>query len=260
MKRTPFYKAVVLSFYSRSFYREVAGLWRWRSAAYLTLLLVVCWLPLVFGVAREMHLEAKGFLRQLPEITLSNGRVTVDVEQPYFIYSLDGEEAVIIDTTGEITSLDERVAEVLLTDTQLIARRRAYDTRTVDLSHAPVEEFRLTSNKATTWYRIFGVAMVPFMWGFLVAGSLVYRVLQALLYALFGLVIARVAKASLRYPSILCLAMVAITPSLILKTLLIHLDIRFSFSWLLFFAVAMGFLGFAIVSTARGEGSTEADA
>ena len=98
-------QAPVLAFYSRGFYREVAGHWRGMSFAYLLLLLAVCWLPSGFqiqsGWTRFVDVQGSRFVDQVPPISITQGAVSVDAKQPYYITDVDSKKVLaIIDTTG----------------------------------------------------------------------------------------------------------------------------------------------------------------
>jgi ABC-type Fe3+-siderophore transport system permease subunit len=79
------------------------------------------------------------------------------------------------------------------------------------------------------------------------AGSYVYRILQALAYACIGLLFANLLKAPLEYPELLRLASVAVTPAVVADTLRGVAGFPSSFTWLfLCFLLAMGYLLFAV--------------
>ena len=99
------------------------------------------------------------------------------------------------------------------------------------------------------WLRVFGT------WGFvaiypdLVASSFVYRIVQALFYSVFGLVIAKSLRSRLTYGGVLRVTVVALTPAVLAKTLLWN-DLGFPFSWVLYFLIAIGYLAFGLTSNA----------
>ena len=57
------------------------------------------------------------------------------------------------------------------------------------------------------------------------------------------------------YAGIVRVALVAITPNILLKTVLWLADISFPYAWLLYFAVAMGYLAFGLSSNRGGSDS-----
>lgn len=96
------------------------------------------------------------------------------------------------------------------------------------------------------WAAAWGpIILFPFM----LIGIYIYRTLQALLYAAIGLVFNSSAGTSLEFPAILSLSMVAVTPALVLSAFLGVLGVELPYGWLMYFALAMVCLFFAIKAT-----------
>ncbi len=240
--------------YSPEFYREVGAWWRGRSFVQLALVLAVCSALLVAkmfaGWAGFMRTEGQAVIAQIPEITIEQGKVSTNVPQPHYIRASDGIVAVI-DTTGQIRSLRDTEAPLLLTEDELIVRKNEHQTQTVDLSE--IESFYLDRHLAADWAKIIGNWAFVVMYPFCFIGSFAYRVVQVLFYSLFGLLLVKSMRARLHYPAILSLTAVAIIPAIFLKTAFIHLELTFPFSWLLLFAVAMACLAAAIKANAPSD-------
>src|SRR5688572_7259364 len=138
MKRYSIFQAIFLSFFSSSLYRDVARRWRGIGFGYLLLVLALVWILTIIkmqmSLAPFVNREGMDFARQVPKITVSNGQVSTDVATPYFIKDHDGEDFMIIDTSGEYESLDSTSAKVLLTKSKLIMKRNETETRTYDLA------------------------------------------------------------------------------------------------------------------------------
>lgn len=249
MEKPTVFHALAFSFFSRDLYREVARNWRWQSFLYLLMLLAICWIPRVISGYVSLSTFAKEdapkILRQIPRITITDGKVSTDADEPHYITDPDtGKVLAIIDTTGQVASLAGTDAEILVMQDRLIVRKSEHETRVYDLS--TVESFSIDRDKAEAWLRTL-VAWGPILvFPFLVLGSYVYRTVQALIYAVLGLLLNFIAGASLGYPAILRVAMVAVTPAVVLKTLLSVTGIDLPLAWLASFAVAMGYLYFGI--------------
>jgi fatty acid desaturase len=179
---------------------------------------------------------------------------------------------VIIDTTGGITSLDRSPAVVLLTRTKLIAKKREQETRVYDLSG--LEEFSLDRERVQSWATAIAQWLAAGLYPFALIGSFIYRMVQALIYALIGLLFARGVNASLSYGALVRLSVFALTPVLILCTVndllpvplhagpssapnreLALLPVSLPLWWLICFIVAMGYLFFAVKSNAAAQAS-----
>ena len=91
--------------------------------------------------------------------------------------------------------------------------------------------------------------MVPALYPFAVVASLVFRIVQVLVYAALGLLFASWCRCTRTYLQLLRLAVVAVTPCIIVKTILTAAGIGIPFDALWYFLAAMGFLFFGIKAT-----------
>ena len=246
-----------LSFYSQELYRDVARHWPGACFLYLFMMLALAWIPIVV----KIHIEFKNFaenegatmIAEIPTITITDGEVTADVEQPYVIRDPEKKDEIlaIIDTTGEITSLENTEAKILLSKSELLIKQSEFETTSYDLS--PIKEFSFDRTVAESWLNLFAQLLAPLIYVLVVPLSLVYRILQALLYAAIGLLFARGVKAPLKYPALLRLAVIAVSPVIVLDTLRDFLSIQVPYLLLLSFIVAMAYLLFGIKANAEPE-------
>jgi len=252
MEKPGVFGALVCSFYSRDLYRGVARDWRGKSFLYLLLLLAICCIPWVIwayvGLSGFVAEDAPKMVGQLPRITITGGKVSTDAEEPYYMKDPDtGKVFAIIDTTGQVTSLDGTDAFALLTQDRFFVKS---DNKIEAHDLSGVESFVVDQDLVNGWLGWLAA------WGpivalpFLLLGSYIYRILQALIYAAIGLLFNQIAGASLSYPAILAVAMVAVTPAVVLKTSLGAIDVDLPLSLFLHFAVAMGYLYFAVNANA----------
>ena len=238
-------RAPLESFHSGRFYLDVANHWRGTSFVYLLLVLALCWIPFLVGVygnwSRFSSTEAEDLLAQIPAVTIAGGVVSTDVPQPHSITDgKTGTVLAIIDTTGEIQSLDEVDAKMLLTRTQFIVRKGERETRTYDLTS--IENFTLDRDRVRGWLAIAAAWGPPVVYVFMVLFSYVYRVLQALLFALIGLAFRPSPGLPLGYPRVLSMALVAETPAVIVKTVLDLIGATFPFRELVIAIIAFAYL------------------
>ena len=64
----------------------------------------------------------------MPDITVSKGIVSAEVQMPYIIMNKKNSPLMIIDTTGKTVSLEGSDAFALLTKSELIVRRTRTST------------------------------------------------------------------------------------------------------------------------------------
>ena len=247
MKKYSIIHLPFLSFFSKELYRDVGLCWKGVGFAYLLLLLTVCWIPTMVkihvGFSDFINNEVPPFIEQVPDITITDGEASIQEPQPYYIKAPDSNDVIaIIDTTGTTESLEDANAICLLTRTNVIWRQNEFETRTVDLSN--VKNFVLDSDRIMGWLHIAEKFLVIVMYPFALLGSYLYRIVQALIYAAVGLLFASWCKVSLSYAALLRLAIVAVTPCIIVGTVLGL--VATSLPWYLYPAAALAYLFFGV--------------
>jgi len=223
MRRYSIFHVPALSFFSKKLYIDVGLNWKGVNFLYLLLLLAVCWIPTVInlhrGISNFVNNEAPAIVNQVPEITITDGQVSVKETQPYYIKDPDSNEPLaIIDTTGQIKSLEDTDAFCLLTGNKLITKKSEFENTTYDLSN--VKAFAVDSERITGWLQIGRKFLAVVIYPFALSGSYVYRIIQALIYAAIGLLFASFCKTTLSYAALIRLAVVAVTPCIIVSTIL----------------------------------------
>jgi hypothetical protein len=253
MKRYSIVHPLVLSFFSKDLYEDVARNWKGTGFLYLFMLLTICWIPtmtkMAAGFSKFVAKEAPRYLDQVPDITIKDGKVSINEPMPYFIKDPDsGDTFVILDTTGQTTSLEGSKAFLLLTKTKLTVKQNARETRAYDLSG--IKNFTLTKERLHDWLDIGRKLLVSVLFPICVLGSYVYRIVQALIYAAIGLIFASSLKAALDYLALLRLSVIAVTPAVILDTLL-NLAGKHVPAWgFICLLIAMGYLFLGVKASA----------
>ena len=246
----------IMSFFSRSLYRDLAFRWKGTGFAYLLLLLAVCTLFSAINCHIDLvhfvdHL-APPVISQVPTIKITNGEVTVYKPQPYYItVPRSGRILAVLDTTGTIRSLDETDAILFLTKSGLIIREGQTGSRT--LSFAKVDNFTVDQYKVRGWLNNIKRFFLPVAYPVSVLGSFVVKVIQALIYAAIGLLFAKWCKVELKYASLLRLTVTALTPAIIVKTLLGATSVHLPFAGLWYVLATMGYLVFGVTACAQAE-------
>jgi hypothetical protein len=246
--------SLYLSFFSRDLYQDVRTNWKGTGFLYLLLLLSLTWLPVMVNVHRVMSegikLDGPKYTDQVPKIAILHGEVSLDRPVPYTISDPDSSTPLlVIDTSGSITSFEQTTALAILTKNKFMYRKaNGTETRIYDLSG--IDDFTLDRDRVNGWVQAFGKYFATLAYPFALALSFAYRVLQMLLYAAIGMLFVKMLKAPLDYLAVLRLASVSITPVIILSTLQMLTGLHVPAYWLVCFAVAMGYLFFAVKSNA----------
>ncbi len=256
MKRYSMPKALYLSFFSRDLYRDVGMHWKGTGFLYLLLLLAVTWLLIIYkmhgDLSEEIRQEVPKYLEQMPKITIAAGRVSIDRPVPYTILEPDGRTPfMVIDTSGGIISLEQTDATVLLTGDQIMFRRPQGDE--VKVYNLAGTDASIDRDLVDRWVRTFGKYFGVVAYPVALAGDFVYRFLQMMIYAAIGMIFVRKLRAPLDSDAVYRLAAVAITPAIVLPTLLLLAGIHVPASPIVFFVIAIGYLYFAVKVNAGPE-------
>jgi len=253
-RRFKLYHPYYLAFFSRAFYADVAMHWRGLAFVHLLLVLVLCsavYMIHFHGLLTMLIAEeAPAIVAQIPDITIEKGKVRVNVDQPYTIHRPDsGEAFAVIDTTGQITSLRQTDAAILLTQSRLAARLSAGDSRILDLRQ--IESMRIDRfivsqwlQQAQTWSPFI---LYPLALGF----AFIFRSIQAVFYGGLGMFVASMHRIRLPFQALVSVAIMAMTPFLLLDALLVLLDVYLPLWGAGGFLIAMGYLVFGIRSVTR---------
>ncbi len=249
MRRYSIFHVPALSFFSKELYIDVGQNWKGVNFLYLLLLLAVCLIPRTInlhrGISNFVNNEAPAIVNQVPEITITDGQVSINETQPYYIKDPDSDELLaIIDTTGQIESIEETDAFCLLTGNKVIIKKSKFENRTYDLSN--VKAFALDSEQITGWLHIGRKFLAVVIYPFALLGSYVYRIVQVLIYAAIGLLFASFCKTTLSYAALTRLAVVAVSPCIIVGTILGLADT--SIPYFLYLVAALVYLFFAVKS------------
>ena len=94
---------------------------------------------------------------------------------------------MIIDTTGQITSLENSKAFILLTKTRLITRDGGKETHSLDLSE--IGDATLNKELLYDWLESFKEWFAIVLYPFAVIASFTFRSLQVLIYAIGRIVL-----------------------------------------------------------------------
>ncbi|MBC8107268.1 MAG: DUF1189 family protein, partial [Anaerolineae bacterium] len=155
---------------------------------------------------------------------------------------------VVIDTTGTITSLKDTPAFALLTKSELHYR----DNRQIKIQDlSQIKSFDMDRQKIQRWAGTFGNWMGPGLFAVFLIFGFIYRLIQALLYALLGMAFAAMFGARLSYQQLIRLAIISVTPVMLLDTVFDVIGVSIPFFWLICFAIAMVYLAIAVQANAE---------
>lgn len=261
MRKFGIFHPLVLSFYSQPLYQDVAKNWRGAAFLYLLLVLALYLLPTMVtmqrGMTRFVEREAPGVLKQIPRVSIIDGEVSTDVETPYHIIDPEnGKTIIILDPDGGLNSLEGTDAKVLITRHQLIAKQRPRETRVYDLSG--IKNFTVDRARVEGWLHVASVWLVPLLFPLMLVALYCFRLFQALVYGLIGLIFAKLLHVRLGLMASVALAIIAITPVLVLDVVFGLAKFRPPAWWLIGFIIAMCYLFFGVRANAATPSPTAA--
>jgi hypothetical protein len=227
------------SFHSVDLYRRVLA--RQRSAlALLTALLVLVWTTQAvagfLGVRRALW--EPGFVEafeKVPHLVIEHGELTVDAAQPYVLSSPDGRGAlVILDTTGRTTAFGEGSGPglILLRDRALL---RQVDGSERTVPYSPGWRFEAGPVMAREWALWAQRWLPPLLAALLLVGgtltSLLRRTIEAAVLATLTFPARWLVGSQVGWVDRARLAMVAMTPSIVIDTALVFAARAVETSW-----------------------------
>ncbi|OQX54534.1 MAG: hypothetical protein B5M48_00250 [Candidatus Omnitrophica bacterium 4484_213] len=269
-----FWKSLAQSF-NPKFYKEIAKQSFGRSFKYLILFLLLVSLLIggKFAIALKggMQKAEQWINENLPgkikeylpkQMEIKNGELSVSAEQP-FIKSENKEFAFVIDTTGQITSLDNYKNGLLITKTKMILKqtkptggveikeqdfaeiesltiRRGDETRGEIVKFiSPQKSFVLTYDLLNRWARkLWQIVFLP-IFIFLFIYFLITKFLQLFLFSPVSLITNTLAKVKLQYKDLLNIGVYALTPATFLATLFLLFNVvipAFGFIYVLIYS------------------------
>ncbi|MCD8548230.1 MAG: DUF1189 domain-containing protein [Aeromonadaceae bacterium] len=248
-----------LAWFNKPFYQYLGRHGRGLGFVYLLGLTALCSLPSYWfiqtAVDRFYDEQLDGYLRQVPTLHFRDGALSMERAEPVEIR--DGDLLlVVIDPQGHYQSVDEVDAPVLVTRHELIMRKGQGRTEHMAFSQFPdmVVDQPMLRRLFDEVRRIAGKFVYPIIW----LTDWGYRTFQALMLGAFALLLARRRNLAITYGTGIRLAAVALTPAIVLQALLVWLNLTLPAAWLLFLALELGYVYFAVAQqTGDDEGPTD---
>jgi hypothetical protein len=249
-----FVHSLYLSFYSKSFYQNVARNGKGFRFSYLLFLLCMVWIPEVSHMHSELSeylsAEAPKYVQQVPLITISQGKVSMKEQAPYVIKNPEkGTPFAIIDPSGQTSSLDETSAVILLTQNRLVIKKGVSQSQTFDLKG--IEHLTIDQKVIDGWIATFNTVFPVIVFPFILLYAFLFLVLQVLLSAGIGNLFAKRFQTYLTYKTLIRLSAVSFTPAIILQAFHALLNVPFPYSVPISFLISLGYLYYAVGSNSE---------
>ena len=262
MPRFNRFHALWMSFYSAELYRDVAANWKGIGALYLLLLLAIVWIPSAVRVASGTRtfvtVVEQELARSMPTINIRGGVMSAQPPGRHVLRFQDPSGGgmameVVIDDTIEVVPPDVKGDVMWLTRREFALLRSRGERRTYSLGGAA--ELQLTPQKVIEWLEgaTLWLPLICYAGG--VVGALIFRIVQAFIYGWIGRIFVRQFTSPLDNRSVVRLAAVAVTPVVVLRTLIWFgpSEPAWFIRWPIAIAITLLYLRFAIRSTTPAE-------
>lgn len=262
-----YWQAMYMAFYSRKLYIDVYKRWQGAGIVYLFLLITVLTIPysvnLVSGFNRYFDEDIIKPLSSLPLLYIQNGEVQFDKPMPYFIKNAQGDVVALIDTTGQVDTIDNRYPHLvfLLSKNKLLFRAPAFHSylnlaEVLPDASVYTQEFSKEGNEvfsAKQWLesahisslkRLGEVLIYPFVLSTFFGAFIAPLVFMALLGQLFSLA---VYKFKMQLKDACRLLMVASTPQMVLFFACLTAQITLPIASFIYIAVLASYFSYAVM-------------
>ncbi len=245
MKQYAAWQAPFYSFWSKSFYVDVAK--NWHGLAYIYLLVLLCFTWLFMSIKKEMDFSyqvdhaIKPMLQQLPVITINKGILSIDRPSPYTLKGSNGEAIITFDTSKTPMTPAQAPGIFFVTNNNVIFKASELNKRMMEQSkdsssssaykpdNTPDQNLDLFTNTdhavidqaaVERMVNSFKKSVAFFVFLFALPLSFIFCVLQTLIYGLIAKAIASASQVQLSYGTLVRLSTVALTPVLLIDSLL----------------------------------------
>ncbi|MBN1872157.1 MAG: DUF1189 domain-containing protein, partial [Candidatus Omnitrophica bacterium] len=243
-----FFEEIAKAVSDFKFYQKVKDFTLTKSAKYLlTLVLVITLLLSIrfsLDARKGLDIAVDWAQKNLPTINIQNGIVTVDIKQPYIVSSEDF--TMVIDTTGEVASLDGYKRGILLMKDRMLYKESDVKSETYSLSGIEslrIDEAFLKSARKNIIWIIFPIMVLIMYLSFFVA-----RVTQILVFSVISLIAVSMSHVKLEYKQLINIGTYAITPSTLLGAILAFLGLNLPHFWIIYSGLYLIFIVMAILN------------
>jgi len=238
--QAPFY-----SFWSKSFYVDVAKNWSGLAYLYLFVLLCFTWLFMSIKSGMDFSYQAdhfvKPWIQQFPVITVNKGILSIDQSSPYTVKNANGEAIITFDTSEKPMASTKAPGILLVTKKTVIFKASELDKQIIEQSKDPtlaaryrktptpdqdmdlfstVDHAVIDQNTVNQLIGNVKKSVAFFVFLIFLPLGLIFCLLQSLIYGLFAMAIASANQINLTYGTAVRLATITLTPVLLIDALL----------------------------------------
>lgn len=241
------------------FYRSIKNNKFSRSFVYLLLLFLIIYsingTKTYLGTKIIMEEMADDLKTNVPEFRLENGEFSFEGEMPHYISSSIN-ELFVIDTTGKVTvsELKDVDTAILITRDKVYFKRSKLETREFNLTE--LKGFTLTKTDVLELMPKLSIIVAVFLaFGFIFA--LGWKLINAAIMALLGLIANTVFKGKLKFGNLMNICIYAITLPMLLQLAVNLYGYPIPNSWMIYWVISILYEVLAIKSCIDEEKESE---
>lgn len=244
-----FFKEIIMAISDFKFYKPAKDFPLSKSMRYIFSLILLITIALStrysYDLKRGIDIAVDWARQSLPPIVIQDGIVKADIKQPYKIKENDF--IVIVDTTGEITSLDGYKRGILVMKDRVMYKESELKTETYNLSN--IKEVKIDENFMNALKRNAIWVLFPIMFIFIYIGLSIARFLQILIFSLISVAASSITGTKLSYKQLFNIGIFAITPSTILGALLAIFGVQLPLFGIIYSGLYIIYLIMAILAS-----------
>ncbi len=258
MKQFTIWQAPFYSFWSKSFYVDVAKNWHGLAYSYLVLLISFTWI--FMSIKKQMDFnyfvdhKLSPVIVQMPVVTIDKGILSIDQPSPCTLKGSSGQPVVTFDTTDKPMDPEAMPGIFLVTKDSVYGKHQPPEQK-LDLSSI-TDHVVINKTVAQQFFADLGKSFALIVFIIAAPVGLVFCILQSLLYGLIGKGIARLNNVNLTYAALVRLSVVAMTPALLIDSIIKvrSVDVTTWMAWpIAAFFINISYLMFAIFANIANE-------
>ncbi len=232
VKHYKIWQAPVLAFFSTKFYRDLGANGKGVGFVYLLALLSVSCLvePVRQFISLHEFMGSRGkeVAAQFPTMKIEDGRLSIDEQSPYVISV--GDNALITFYADEkaLSEMPEDDASpIIVTPTELSMRMSTTDTTRLPIPFKGVHKYSLNKNDIERMFAVSCFTAPTVIYLFKLPAAWLGHILQALIYSVVALLVAKLINVECKYEGLLRVSSVAVGCSVILGTITQLIPVQF---------------------------------
>ena len=247
------WQAIYLSFFSKELYRQVVNNWKGVAFLYLTVMCVVSTTISAIGFYVSLvglqHGVIGDFVKKLPEITIKDGMMKIDKPSPYMVDMMPPNASTSLPVVLFDANTDEpKISPDPPSPPFVLTKHNMYIGSGTQATQYEWKQFEGTHLTQDSYHKFIDMIVTYAPLGVVVIVSplaFIWCAIGASILGAIGMAIAGIANVKLTYGELVRLAVVAMTPGLLLEPIFKMINPLLG---LLGFFLTMGFLVFGVLA------------